>query len=382
MTEEALLGLIKGFRRELHLIPEMGNSEYETSAYIEREMRAARPDKAQKMAGTGWKFVFSCGRPSCGALAFRADIDGLPVVENSIYPHPSQHKGMMHACGHDGHMSALLALGRIVSGLRDAGALKADVVLLFQPAEETTGGAARMIEEGALEDPHVSAVFGFHLMPLYDVGTIALSTGGVMAANTEFDLTFAGKRAHGAMPHLGADAASAVANAYVLMQNYMTRAVPPNAPAVLTFGHMEAGNLRNIVADRGILEGILRTYDNEMQEKLLEGLRALASGVAASMGVECGFAQHCFYPAVINAPALVERVRPLLEKTCDQQPLLTAEDFSFFGKEREAVYAFVGTRDERRQAPLHSDQFDFDERALLPAVRWYERIIQTYFEEE
>lgn len=382
MTEAELLERIKGWRKDLHAIPEMGDGEFKTSAYIEKTIGGTKPDQSQKMAGTGWKFVYRSKKPNAAALAFRADIDALPIAENSIYPHPSQHPGMMHACGHDGHMASVIALAHIASSMRDEDELPCDVVLLFQPAEETTGGAERMIDEGALENPRVDAVFGFHLMPEYDVGTIALSAGGVMAANTEFDLHFTGKRAHGAMPHLGSDTACAVANAYVAMQSYMTRAVPPTQLAVLTFGHIGAGNLRNIIADSGIMEGILRSYDNQLQDRLLVQLHSAASAVAGVYGVDCTFEQHCFYPATRNDANLVERVKPLLERTCTQQPLLTAEDFSFFGVQRPAVYAFVGTRDQMRTAPLHSDQFDFDEAALLPAIAWYTRIIQTFAKED
>ena len=382
MTQEELLTLIRQWRRDLHAIPEMGNEERETSAYIARAVEETRPDSARNMAGTGWKFVYRCGRAGAPALAFRADIDALPVTENSIYPYPSRHKGMMHACGHDGHMSALLALSRIAAELRDSGHLGVDVVLLFQPAEETTGGAERMVAQGALEDPHVCAVFGFHLMPQVDKGVIALSPGGVMAANTEFDLTFTGARAHGAMPNLGADAAAAVAQTYLALQTYMTRAVPPTSPAVLTFGRMAAGNLRNIVADEGILEGILRSYDARLQEELTKEFRRAAQAVASVYHVKVGYAQHCYYPPVINDEALVARVAPLIERWEKQQPLLTAEDFSFFSQARPGVYAFVGVRDEKRSAPLHSDRFDFDERALLPAVNWYVRILETFAKED
>ena len=382
MSDEALLERLKAWRRDLHAIPEMGNSEFKTSAYLEQALRGTRPDAAVQLAGTGWKFVYRCGRADAPALAFRSDIDALPVTERSIYPYPSRHPGMMHACGHDGHMTALLALGHIVSQKRDAGALPCDVVLLFQPAEETTGGAQRMIEQGALENPRVDAVFGFHLMPQVPKGSIALSPGGVMAANTEFDLTFTGTRAHGAMPHLGADAAAALAQTYLALQTYMTRAVPPNAPAVLTAGHISAGNLRNIVADAAVLEAILRSYDNEMQDRLIEDFQRIASSVSSVYGVTTGFAQHCFYPAVINDEKLVSRVRPLIDRPLAQEALLTAEDFSFFVQERPAVYAFVGAGDEKRSAPLHSDRFDFDEAALLPAIAWYTRIIDTYAKED
>ncbi len=315
MTHEELLTHIIHWRRDLHAIPEMGNSEWETSAYIERAVGETRPDSACTLAGTGKKFVYRCGRAGAPALAFRADMDGLPVTENSIYPYPSRHAGMMHACGHDGHMSALLALAHIAGRMRDEGRLEVDVVLLFQPAEETTGGAA-------------------------------------------------------------------VAQAYLALQTFMTRAVPPTEPAVLTFGHMAAGNLRNIVADEGILEGILRSYDDAMQEKLIGEFQRVARAAASVYGVEVGFAQHCYYPPVVNDAALVARVMPLIDAHAPQQPLLTAEDFSFFSKARPGVYAFVGAGDDARPAPLHSDRFDFDERALLPAVDWYTRIIETFAKED
>ena len=212
-----MLESMKAWRRELHRFPELSGQEVQTGRRVREMLEETHPDEVRVMAQTGLRFVYRCGKKGAKALAFRADMDALPVTEKSIYPHPSENAGRMHACGHDGHMTALIALGHEASRMRDGGELGCDVVLLFQPAEETTGGAARMIADGALESPHADAVFGFHLMPQVKLGRIALSAGGVMAASTEFDLTFHGVGAHGAMPHLGADAGAAMAAAYLTL---------------------------------------------------------------------------------------------------------------------------------------------------------------------
>lgn len=382
MEHTLLLERLRAWRRDLHAIPELSTQEFETSAYVKSVLDETKPDIAEQLADTGWKFVYKSADENAKALAFRADMDALPVTENSIYPHPSQHPGMMHACGHDGHMVALIALGHVAAELREEGKLPVHVVLLFQPAEEGIGGAERMIAQGALENPHVECVFGFHLMPQVQNGVIALSPGGVMAGNTEFNLFFRGKRAHGAMPHLGSDAAAAMCSTYLMLQTHMTRAVPPTAPAVLTFGHVSAGNTRNVVAEKAEMQGILRTYDNAMQEKLIEDFKLIAANVSLPYGVETDYEKHCFFPAVINDAALVKKVRPLIPVSCDQESLLTAEDFSFFAIARPGVYAFVGCKDEKRSAPLHSDQFDFDETALIPAVDWYRNLITSYVKED
>ena len=372
-----MLESMKAWRRELHRFPELSGQEVQTGRRVREMLEETHPDEVRVMAQTGLRFVYRCGKKGAKALAFRADMDALPVTEKSIYPHPSENAGRMHACGHDGHMTTLIALGHEASRMRDGGELGCDVVLLFQPAEETTGGAARMIADGALENPHADAVFGFHLMPQVKLGRIALSAGGVMAASTEFDLTFHGVGAHGAMPHLGADAGAAMAAAYLTLQTRMTRAVPPTEPAVLTFGRMSAGTARNVVAERAVMEGILRSYDNGMQQRLIAEFRQIAGGCAAAQGCTADYALHCYYPAVINDGQLVEQVRPLIPQWEAQQPLLTAEDFSYYALERPAVYAFVGCGDEKRNAPLHSPEFDFDERALVPALAWYRGILET-----
>ena len=382
MEHNVLMDRLRAWRRDLHAIPEIGTKEFKTSAYVKAALEETRPDAAVQLADTGWKIVYKSSQPGAKAIAFRADMDALPVTENSIYPHPSRHPGMMHACGHDGHMTALIALGHIAAEMRDAGELAVDVVLLFQPAEEGIGGAERMIQQGALENPYVEYVFGFHLMPQIPKGTIALSPGGVMAGNTEFNLHFSGSRAHGAMPHLGSDAAAAMCSTYLMLQTHMTRVVPPNAPAVLTFGHVSAGNMRNVVAEKAVMQGILRTYNDAMQDQLIEDFKLIASNTAQPFGVTVEYEKHCFFPAVINDKALVEKVRPLIENSCDQESLLTAEDFSFYAIARPGVYAFVGSGDEQRKAPLHSDQFDFDEAALLPAIQWYRNIIISYAKED
>ena len=370
-----MLDLLTAHRRALHKIPEMGNSEWKTHAYLREQLALCAPDQLEGFASTGLRAVYLCGIPGARTLAFRADIDALPVKEPEGCTFRSQHEGMMHACGHDGHMAALLAFAYRIKTLKEQKTLRVNAVLLFQPAEETTGGAQRMIGEGALENPHVDEIFGFHLMPEYPVGTIALSPGGVMAANTEFDLHFLGKAAHGAMPHLGSDAAAALCMTYGQLQTLISRLAPPTEPVVLTMGRVYAGNIRNVVADEGGMEGILRSYDNALQQALLEKFADAARAASAPYGVTVSYAEHCYYPSVVNDEALTTRTAPLIGVHARQKPLLTAEDFSFFALARPSVYAFVGVRDETHTHPLHSEKFGFDERALLPALQWYEAIL-------
>ena len=214
---QVYLELLKRHRRALHRIPEIGDTEFKTQAYLIRELELLKPDDLRIYAGTGVRAVFrgnGCGR----VLAFRSDIDALPVTEETGCSYASEHPGYMHACGHDGHMANLLVFAKWLSDHREA--LVDDVVLLFQPAEETVGGAKRMIDEGALEDPHVDVIYGMHMMPDVPKGKIASCAGPIMAQTCEMDFVIHGKSAHGATPHLGKDAITAMGHLLTLFQTF------------------------------------------------------------------------------------------------------------------------------------------------------------------
>ena len=214
------LDQLRRHRQALHRIPEIGENEFKTQAYIMNQLEALQPDDVRVFADTGVRAVFR-GNGQGRVLAFRSDIDALPVTEETGCAYASEHPGFMHACGHDGHMENLLVFAQWLSEHRES--LVDDVVLLFQPAEETVGGAKRMIDEGALENPHVDVIYGMHMMPDVPKGKIACCEGPIMAQTCEMDFIIHGKSAHGATPHLGTDAVTAMGHLLALFQTTVAR---------------------------------------------------------------------------------------------------------------------------------------------------------------
>lgn len=369
----AYLDQLCAHRRALHRIPEVGEAEFKTQAYILEHLRALAPDDLRVFAGTGVRAVFR-GNGKGRVVAFRADIDALPVKEETGCAYASEHEGFMHACGHDGHMANLLTFASWVSDHRAQ--LIDDVVLLFQPAEETVGGADRMVKEGALENPHVDVIYGLHVMPDIPKGKIATCAGPLMAQTCEMDFVIHGQAAHGATPHRGRDAISAMAHLLTLFQTTIARSVDPCQQALLTIGKVEAGRQRNILADRAQMEGIVRTFSNKVYEGLEERIREDLKGIEAAFGVRTEFIKRVYYPCVDNDAAEFERVKEQLgDRFMPAKPRMTAEDFSYYQLSVPGVFAFVGCMDEAHTAPLHASTFDFDEAALLPGLALFAGLV-------
>lgn len=365
---------MRAHRRALHRIPEVGECEYKTQAYILEHLRGLAPDDLRVFADTGVRAVFK-GNGEGRVVAFRADIDALPVKEETGCEYASCHEGVMHACGHDGHMANLLTFASWLCVHRNA--LKDDVVLLFQPAEETVGGADRMVREGALETPHVDAIYGMHLMPDIPAGKIAACAGPMMAQTCEMDFVIHGEAAHGATPHLGKDAIAAMAHLITLFQTTIARSVDPCQQALLTIGKVEAGKQRNILASRAQMEGIVRTFSNRVYEGLEERIREDLLGVEAAFGVRTEFIKRVYYPCVDNDTAEFERVKAQLgDRFIQAKPRLTAEDFSFYQLSVPGVFVFCGCMDETHNSPLHASTFDFDEEALLPGLALFAGLVE------
>ncbi len=354
-------------RRALHRIPEIGDNERQTSAYIRKHLESLRPDDLRILAGTGLRAVFR-GDGTGRVLAFRADMDALPIEEKTGCPFASEHSGCMHACGHDGHMANLLTFAEWTAAHRAN--LRDTVVLIFQPAEETVGGAKRMIDEGVLEN--VDIIYGMHLMPDVPKGRMASCAGPIMAQTCEIDLILHGKAAHGATPHLGCDAVAAMGHLIMLLQTLTARCVDPREAALITIGRVEAGRQRNILADYARMEGIVRTFSNDvyaaLETRMLSGLQ----GIQTAFGVQAEFEKKTFFPCVNNDPEAFERVRCQLgERFMLAQPKMTAEDFSYYQLYVPGVFVFCGCMDEKHVSPLHTPTFDFDEASLLPALELF-----------
>jgi amidohydrolase len=358
-------------RRELHRIPELPYKEYKTQRYIASVLEEL---------GVEWKPVAQTGIQAVirseGAketLAFRADMDGLAVLEPAGKPFCSAHEGYMHACGHDGHMATLLGLAKMCAEHRDK--LAYHVVFLFQPAEEGCGGAKNMVSEGVLQDPPVDRVYGFHLWPGIPVGKVGCKAGPIMAHTSEFVITLLGESAHGAMPHLGIDAVMAAARVIHNLQGIVTRNVDPFEKALISIGKVSAGSAANIIAEKAVLEGILRTFNDEVSQRIQQRIQEVLRGERVGFGMEASIRYLVEYPAVVNPEELVNGLYELVgpDSFVWVQEQMTAEDFSFFQKAVPGLYFFLGAGEG---APLHSEAFDFDETALGVGLEVYRRILE------
>lgn len=353
--------LLTQYRRDLHQIPETDFDLPETLAYVRRVLEQYPCTLFSPCQSTLCAY-FDAGKPH--TAAFRADMDALPITERGSCEYASRHAGKMHACGHDGHMAMVLALAGRVSQMLDK--LPRNVLLVFQPAEETTGGAKLVCESGVFEEYHCDRIFGWHLWPDLPAGTIAGRPGPLLARSSEVTVTVTGKSSHVAKPHEGKDALFA-ASAF-LCESYRRMELLGRAeePRLLKFGKLTSGQARNAISDSSLLLGTLRVYSDEMFAAAEAMLRDLAKTIEreTSCHFEIGFSEG--YPPVHNDAALFEAARRALpELQVLAEPLLIAEDFSFYQQRLPGLFLLLGTG---TGIPLHADTFDFDESVLATGL--------------
>ncbi len=359
------MGLVED-RRALHQIPELVRDLPETRAYLERALsglgcRVFSPEGSSVCA------LFDFGRPD--ALAFRADMDALPILEATGLPFASRHKGKMHACGHDGHMAVLLGLARDLAGRSQ---LPHNVLLVFQPAEETGGGAKDICRSGVFARQSVRAIFGLHLWPDLPAGTVASRAGPMMTRSSEVTVEVTGRSAHVARAEEGLDALAACA-AWYQGAAALERSLPQDTPRLLKFGRMEAGTVRNAVAGSARLEGTLRTFQDELHGRLQAQLQDLSGHVERETGCQVAVRFSEGYPALINPPALLEQVQKLYPVAPLARPALITEDFSWYQQALPGLFFFLGCG----PAPaLHAADFDFDEGALSVGLDLFRAIAE------
>ncbi|MBQ9330752.1 MAG: amidohydrolase [Oscillibacter sp.] len=348
-------------RRALHRIPELDDQLPETLDYVTSLLRGLPCALTFPIPGSVCAY-FDAGRQE--TVAFRADLDALPVEEATDLPYASRHPSVMHACGHDGHTAMVLALAQWLSQ-QDAASLRRNVLLVFQPAEETTGGAGRICESGILEQLHVTRIFGLHLWPGLAAGTLASRPGPLMARSNEVTVTLTGKSVHLSRAAEGRDALMAGAE-YLRRVYGAMDALPPEQLRVLRFGKMTSGTVRNAVSGRTVLEGSLRTYDEPTHRACRDILDRTARDIAEETG--CG-AEVCLsegYPPVWNHEGLHAAVCAALGPEAPAElsaPSLAAEDFSFYQRRVPGVFFFLGVGDT---AELHAPTFTFDDVSILP----------------
>lgn len=363
-------------RRELHRIPEIGFDLHKTHEYIRPLIEQCKPDELITIAETGFKVVFYA-QGAQRTIAFRADMDGMKNTEENRFRFRSRTRGVMHGCGHDGHMTILLMLAKWVSQNRDK--LKCNVVLLFQPGEEGWAGARRMINEGALVNPKVDRIYGLHLWPTVPKGKIGIRWENLMAQTSDFVIKIHGKSAHASTPQMGVDAIVVAAELITMIQSVITRDVDPHQDALLTLGKINGGTAHNVIAEEVTMSGTLRVFSNELYDRLMTQIISLLKGLELATGAGISMETVVHYPYVANPREMVEKFYTVLDSMDDVvlvEPVMAAEDFAEYQQEIDGMFMFLGINGGRGGAPLHSSRFDFDEDALLVGAEAFKRILE------
>jgi len=368
--------LIINTRRDLHRIPEPAYTEEKTSAYVAEYLRKEDLEIQTGIARTGVVALMKLAGPG-RTLMIRADMDALPISEETGLPFASTHKGAMHACGHDAHMAMVLGALTILNKVKDT--LNGNIKFLFQPAEEGPGGAKAMIEAGVLENPRVDHSIGCHVWPAIPEGTIGVKAGALMAAMDRFDIRIVGRGGHGAMPHLCVDALEVGTQVTNALQRIVSRQMNPLNPTVVTIGSFHAGTTFNVIPGEAELCGTTRTFDPGIWNSWPERIEEIVRGVCESMraGYELTYAQG--YPPLFNDQSMAEVVRRCAEdavganRVIEPEPTMGGEDMALYLERSKGCFFFLGVGREGCAA-LHNPKFDLNEEALSIGVETYCRV--------
>jgi amidohydrolase len=381
---QALQPNLVDWRRRIHQRPELGFRETLTAAAIAELLNTWGIPHQTGIAQTGIVAMLTGHQPG-PVLAVRADMDALPIQEENTVPYCSQHPGIMHACGHDGHVA--IALGTAYYLAQHPECFTGTVKILFQPAEEGPGGAKPMIEAGVLEHPNVDAIIGLHLWNNLPVGTIGVRDQALMAAVELFQCIVLGKGGHGAMPHQTVDAIVVGAEIVTALQTIVSRTVNPIDSAVVTVGEFQAGSAKNIIANTARLSGTVRYFNPELQAILGPRIEQVIAGICQAHGAAYELDYRQLYPALINDPRMAQLVRSVAE-TVVETPLgvvpecqtMGGEDMAFFLQAVPGCYFFLGSAnpDLSLAYPHHHPRFDFDESVLSFGVEIFVRCIERF----
>jgi amidohydrolase len=365
--------LIIHTRRELHQIPEPAYTEEKTSAKVAEYLAGQGLEVQTGIAKYGVVGLMRTGRPG-PTLMLRAELDALPIAEQTGLPFASTHPGAMHACGHDAHMAMVLGAATVLQKLKDP--LQGNIKFIFQPAEEGPGGAKPMIEAGVMESPKVDYAMACHLWPDRPEGMIGVRKGTIMAAMDRFDMRIIGRGGHGAMPHICVDALEVGTQVVNALQRVVSRQMNPLKPAVVTVGSFHAGTAFNVIPAEAVMSGTTRTFDLDIWESWEERIRKILKGVCESMGASFEFTYSRGYPPTINDSSMVDVVRRCAggvvgkDKVVEPEPTMGGEDMSFFLQKAKGCFFFLGVG-RPGCAPLHNASFDFNEDVLLLGVETY-----------
>ena len=368
--------LVSKLRRDLHRIPETAFTEEKTSRYVADYLKKQGLEVETGIARYGVVGRLDGGN-SGKTLMIRSDMDALSVTEETGLDFVSTHGGVMHACGHDGHMSMALVAATILNQFKKD--LKGHIKFLFQPAEEGPGGAMPMIEEGVMENPAVDYSVGCHVWPGIPEGNIGVKAGPLMAAMDRFDLKIIGRGGHGAMPNLCVDALEVGCQVVNALQRVVSRQMNPVNPAVVTVGSFHSGSTFNVIPGEAEMCGTTRTFDRAVWDRFPEQMERIVRGVCESMGASYELDYVKGYPPLINDVEVADVVRRCAEaavgkeRVFEPEPSMGGEDMAYFLERSKGCYFFLGVGREGC-ASLHNSRFDFNEDALLSGVETFCRI--------
>lgn len=354
-------------RRKIHMYPELGFEETKTSEIVYDYLKNLGIE-VKRIAKTG--VVGTLKGNGSKTIAIRADMDALPIQEENDVEYASQIPGRMHACGHDVHTAILLGTAKLLANMRDK--LKGNVKFIFQPAEETTGGALPMIEEGVLENPKVDAIIGLHVDPELQVGQIGITYGKAYASSDMFDIIVKGKSSHGAEPHKSVDSIVIAANIVNMLQTVVSRKANPLSPIVLTIGIIEGGYARNIIANKVRMSGIIRMMEEEKRDEIVEMVEKICDNTAKAMGGEVEFKRTIGYPCLVNHKGMTDLIKetafPLLGEgnVIEVAPTMGVEDFAYFLQKVPGSFYKLGCGNKEKgiDKPIHNNQFNIDEECI------------------
>ena len=380
----AILNSIAGFendmakwRRHLHQNPELGRDCYKTAEYIQERLKEFGITEIHTgYASTGIVAIIE-GQTSGRTIGLRADMDALPITENTGMPYSSKNEGVMHACGHDGHTTMLLGAARYLSETRN---FSGRVALIFQPDEEATGGAEVMVEEGILEQFKIEEVYALHNIPGHDVGVMYSRPGPIMAGADSFSVEIRGKGGHAAYPHEVKDPIVAALSIAQAFQTIVSRNNIPSDDLVISITQVHSGTTDNVIPETAFLNGTVRTFDLSVQEMVINRMEKIISGFSISFEVDAKFNYEKGYPPTINHEEKTNFAIEVAKEVCGSDKVLTsvgkemgAEDFSYMLQKRPGAYLFMGIGEG---AGLHNPNYDFNDAAAPVGASFFARLIE------
>jgi len=360
-----------GIRRHFHAHPELSEKEVLTASHICSLLDKWGIPYTNHVGGNGIVALISGQNPESETVALRADMDALPINEQNETEYRSVNSGVMHACGHDVHITCLLGAARIINELKDQ--FSGTFRLIFQPSEEKfPGGAKAMIEAGVLQNPRPARIFGQHVLPTLEAGKVGFMAGNYMASTDEVYLTIQGKGGHAATPEMNIDPVLIASHIVVALQQVVSRSAPPGVPTVLSFGRFIAEGRTNIIPNEVKIDGTFRTFSEEWRSKAHEKIASVAKGMAESMGGSCNVFIDRGYPFLVNDNKVTQRAKELAieylekENVVDLEQRMTAEDFAYYSHIIPACFYRLGVKDPAwaEVRNLHTSTFDADESSI------------------